>query len=188
MTEATCEQCKLQPESVLQALWSCPCLNEVWDSDHVWSFRSTQTLSDFEQLVLHIIDAGLDLDVFSMVAWSLWYRRNQVRVGNSVPSIGQTLVQVQQQLQDYYRAQLVKSTSSNHTYHSATRWTPPPAPTLKINYDGAVFRDSNEAGIGAVIRDNQGRVIESLAKLIALPQIVAAVEAAAASQYFWRRT
>ena len=139
LTEATCEQCKLQPKSVVHALWSCPCLKEVWDSDHSWSFRSTRTFSDFEQLVLHIIDAGLDLDVFSMVVWSLWYRRNQVRVGNSVPPIDQTLVQVQKQLQDYYQAQPVKSTPLNPTHHSATCWTPPSAPTLKINYDGAVL-------------------------------------------------
>lgn len=33
LSEATCEQCKLQPESVLHALWSCPCLNEVWEFD-----------------------------------------------------------------------------------------------------------------------------------------------------------
>lgn len=74
----------------------------------------------------------------------------------------------------------MKSTPSNPTYHSATHWTPPSAPTLKINYDGAVFRDSNEARIGAVIRDSQGRVIASLAEQIALPKTMADVEAAVA--------
>ena len=81
----------MQPESILHALWSCPCLNEVWESDQVWSFKSTQSFSNFQQLILHVIDVGLDWDVFSMVVWSLWYRRNQVRVGNSIPPIGQTL-------------------------------------------------------------------------------------------------
>lgn len=33
LSKATCEQCKLQPESVLHALWSCPCLNEVLEFD-----------------------------------------------------------------------------------------------------------------------------------------------------------
>ncbi|KAK7840190.1 hypothetical protein CFP56_016970 [Quercus suber] len=84
LSEATCDQCKMQPESVLHALWSCPCLNEVWESDQVWSFRSTQSFMNFQQLILHVIDAGLDWDVFSMVVWSLWYRRNQVRVDTDV--------------------------------------------------------------------------------------------------------
>ena len=50
-----------------------------------------QSFSNFQQLILYIIDVGLDWDVFSMVVWSLWYRRKQVRVGNSIPPIGQTL-------------------------------------------------------------------------------------------------
>ena len=74
----------------------------------------------------------------------------------------------------------MKSTPSNPTHHSAIGWSPPPAPTLKVNYDGAIFREANEAGLGAVIRDSEGRVIASLAERIPLPQMVANVEAAVA--------
>ena len=74
----------------------------------------------------------------------------------------------------------MKSTPSNPTHHSTVGWSPPPAPTLKVNYDGAVFREANEAGLGAVIRDSEGRVIASLAERIPLPQMVANVEAAVA--------
>lgn len=65
LLEETCDQCKMQPENVLHALWSCPCLNEVWESDLAWSFRSTRIFSDSQQLILHIMDASLDLEVFS---------------------------------------------------------------------------------------------------------------------------
>lgn len=51
---------------------------------------------------------------------------------------------------------------------------------LKMNYDGAVFRETNEAGIGVVIRDSEGRMLASLAKRITLPQTVTDVEAVAA--------
>ena len=74
----------------------------------------------------------------------------------------------------------MKSTPSNPTHHSSVGWSPPPAPTLKVNYDGAVFREANEAELGAVIRDSEGRVIASLAERIPLPQMVANVEAAVA--------
>ena len=43
-----------------------------------------------------------------------------------------------------------------------------------------MFRDSNSAGLKAVIRDNVGGVLASLTKKIPLPQTVANVEAAAA--------
>ena len=49
--------------------------------------------------------------------------------------------------------------------------TPPPpkAHMMKINYTGAVFRETNEAGLEAIVRDNEGRVLASLAEKISLP-------------------
>lgn len=117
---------------------------------------------------------------FPMVVWSLWYQRNQARIGNSVLPLGQTRTWVLQQLQDFYWAQTVKPAPSQPTYLSTTRWTPPSTPTLKVNYDGAVFRETNAAGIGAVIWDCEGRVLPSLVERIPLPQIVADMEAAVA--------
>ena len=42
-----------------------------------------------------------------------------------------------------------------------TRWQPPPADLMKINFDGAVFSSVNVSGIGVVIRNNLGQVIAS---------------------------
>ena len=68
----------------------------------------------------------------------------------------------------------------NPNHHSTATWNPPHAPSLKDNYDGAVFQDSNEASIGVVVRDSKGRVLASLAEKIPLPQTVVDVEAAVA--------
>ena len=53
LPEATCDHCQSQPEDVLHALWTCPCLTEVWESDNAWRFRRTESLADFQQLILH---------------------------------------------------------------------------------------------------------------------------------------
>ena len=53
-------------------------------------------------------------------------------------------------------------------------------PTLKVNYDGAVFCETSEARLGAVIRNSAGRVVASCVERITLPQIVAELEATAA--------
>ena len=42
-----------------------------------------------------------------------------------------------------------------------TRWQPPPADLMKINFNGAVFSSANAASIGVVIRNNSGEVIAS---------------------------
>ncbi len=50
---------------------------------------------------------------------------------------------------------------------------------VKINYDGAVFTDIGEAGIGVIIRNSQGAVMASLSQRIPFPHSVEAVEATA---------
>ena len=49
------------------------------------------------------------------------------------------------------------------------RWKPPASGELKANFDGAVFVDSDEAGIGVVIRNENGEVMAALSEKIALP-------------------
>ena len=52
--------------------------------------------------------------------------------------------------------------------------------SLKINFDGAVFHESDEAGLGVVVRDHQGRVMASMSEKTRLPSSSYKVEALAA--------
>ena len=69
--EATCDHCQSHSEDMLHVLWLCPCLTEVWEFDIVWG-SETQCLIDFQKLILHVEEAGLDLELFSMIVWLLW--------------------------------------------------------------------------------------------------------------------
>ena len=60
------------------------------------------------------------------------------------------------------------------------RWQPPPANLIKINFDGAMFKDDERAGIGVVVRDSQGLVLASLSQNIPLPHSVVILETLAA--------
>ena len=61
-----------------------------------------------------------------------------------------------------------------HTCGSATK---PPSPGMyKTNFDGAIFEDSGEIGIGVVIQNSRGEVMTSLAKKILNPTSVEMVE------------
>ena len=51
---------------------------------------------------------------------------------------------------------------------------------VKINFDGAVFKDEDRVGIGVVVRDSQGMVIASLSQNIPLPHSVVNLETLAA--------
>lgn len=60
-----------------------------------------------------------------------------------------------------------------------TRWSIPPDPFLKANFDRALFHDLSCAGIGVVIRDAAGKVVGALSERINLPPTVEDVEALA---------
>ena len=59
-------------------------------------------------------------------------------------------------------------------------WTPPPAHGYKVNFDGALFEHEDSAGLGVVIRNQDGLVMASLSEVVPLPSTVIEVETLAA--------
>ena len=55
-------------------------------------------------------------------------------------------------------------------------WIPLPPLSLKINFDGAVFMDSGEVGLGFVVRNHLGVVTTSLLEKVRLPSSLDDVE------------
>ena len=47
-----------------------------------------------------------------------------------------------------------------------SRWTSLQVGLVKIDFDGAVFSESNQFGVGVVIRDNNGAVLASCSEKI----------------------
>jgi ribonuclease HI len=60
------------------------------------------------------------------------------------------------------------------------KWKPPVEGRYKVNYDGAIFRNTNEAGLGVIIRNARGEVMGSLCQRVPFPHSIEAVEASAA--------
>ena len=48
----------------------------------------------------------------------------------------------------------------------AIKWRPPIAPCVKANFDGAIFSQDGLAGIGVIIRNEQGLVMATLSQQI----------------------
>ena len=57
---------------------------------------------------------------------------------------------------------------------------PPSASSVKINFDGALFGESDCAGLGVVIRNSDGKVLAALSEKIVKPQSAELVEILAA--------
>ena len=61
----------------------------------------------------------------------------------------------------------------------SAHWIPLRSPTLKVNFDCAIFHNSQTAGIGVVIRDYSGKAVGALSERIPLPSTVDVAEALA---------
>ena len=85
-----------------------------------------------------------------------------------------------QTLQTFAQALPVPRMQSGALPKQHVRWNPPPSTSLKINFNGAVFHETDEAGLGVVVHDHQGRVMASMSEKIKLPSSSNEVEALAA--------
>ena len=122
-----------------------------------------------------------DTALFSITAWSLWNRRNNLRLGKATVVLSQVLKQSKERMLEF-------SQHPNHTPPSsvilATCWRPPDKSLFKVYFDGALFCQEKRAGIGMVIRNKAGSDIAFLSQQICLPSTVLEVETLAARRAF----
>ena len=176
-----CDQCKQVPESSLHALWSCGELDVVWEDDSQWQCRRNRTFVDFKELLLWLITNQQDLELFSTSTWLIWTQRNQIHLNK--PSINSHLLAAtaKELVAEFAQTVPLPPYPCLAANSAQTRWHPPTQGMVKINCDGATFRDKKKSSVSVVIRDDNGMVLASMSKQ--LPQLYSTleVEAMAAS-------
>ncbi|KAK9987726.1 hypothetical protein SO802_027965 [Lithocarpus litseifolius] len=110
------------------------------------------------------------------IAWALWCNRNKVRNGRKRKT-GMEITRWAATYPAKYTAATESTSFPRQTLELRSLWTPPAAPSFKVNVDGAVFSSQGAVGIGVLIRDDEGRVEGALSKKIMAP--LGAVEAEA---------
>ena len=121
--------------------------------------------------------------LLASVMWSLWHRRNQVRTSPKEYPLSQVAPTTIQALDDFQRVNSIDASQPRSFSQSWTRWSPLLEGDIKVNFDGAQFRDMGKAGLGVVIRDSRGQALASLSEQASLPfspEIVKAMAAARA--------
>ncbi|GMN68764.1 hypothetical protein TIFTF001_037815 [Ficus carica] len=127
-------------ESISHAILDCPTSQAVWKFSRFW--KVVENRRDFPFVdFLRIVKSEIPLEDFALVcwlAWKLWCERNK--------ALRQVPVQ----------SQVVGSDV----------WLPPQSGYLKLNIDASVSSGSDHIGIGAVIRDEKGRILGAMAKSV----------------------
>ena len=166
IAEDVCCKCNLEAEDGYHALWDCPELTAIWEADTLWLFCRSKKFSNFYELAHFVLQNGKEPDLFAVIAWTIWSWRNQLRTSSKPFPLSQVLSSAKQMLQEFIQVQPVAQTQLSPIQRLRPKWEPPPPQLLKINFDGAVFADTEKAGVGVVVRDSQGKVIDSLAEKI----------------------
>nr|POF16846.1 hypothetical protein CFP56_17415 [Quercus suber] len=105
LNEDRCEQCGVEAETVAHALWNCSLLDEIWDSTPGFEDRSQLGTSSITDLIKLTHRRRKNVDLMAMVMWTIWYRRNQLRVRTVDFPKTQVLQQATQALSTFQQSQ-----------------------------------------------------------------------------------
>lgn len=147
LTYSTCDLCHAASKTVIHALWECPELLAIWESVSQWNFHRIDSFSTFSELALHVIKERKDLEKFATIVRTIWYRRNQVRVSQKNFPYDQIFPMASHMLINFLQVLPDRQTQPSIAGGQQVRWHPPPTTKLKVNFDGAVFKENNKAGL-----------------------------------------
>ena len=139
----------------------------------------TTPFLNFMDVVAHIFSKGTtnDVTMFGFLAWSLWTVHNKKRVqqsGDGLESINQCVLAM---VSEFMAFTELKSTRDDPRPLSV--WLTPPPGCYKVNYDGVVFAETMEAGLGIIIRDDRGLPMVSFSQKVPFLRSSGVVEAMA---------
>ena len=100
------------------------------------------------------------------LAWYLWNNRNEYRHGGKKKGEWELAQWTKNYLLEYQAANV---SSPMPPLDLVGSWIPPLSPQYKVNVDGARFSSRKESGVGVIIRDNRGLIVDALSKKIDVP-------------------
>ncbi|XP_075665535.1 uncharacterized protein LOC142635224 [Castanea sativa] len=172
-----CSTCGKHEETTLHALWDCTAIQSVWGLNFKATQNDSHGISSFSDLIGLVELHQENLELFVVVAWSIWLARNKGRVNEPCAPLGKIFKAARSILSEFQTKRIPRqSVAPSNT----VKWKPSRSNFYEVNYDRVVLKDSGEAGLGVVIRNEKGEVVGSLAEKIKLPDSIEVLEALAA--------
>ncbi|KAL0002556.1 hypothetical protein SO802_016337 [Lithocarpus litseifolius] len=93
-------------------------------------------------------------------------RCKQVRMSQPNISVHRIPSSAKERVAEFAMTQLAPTITWPDLTSVRAKWRPPSPDVVKINCDGATFKEQKKLGIGVMIRDNNGLVMSSISKLL----------------------
>lgn len=162
LDDPLCPICGLIAETSLHILWECPSARDVWYA----SGRKLQKSSIGGPTFCHVVNEifnsyGEDeIKLFVDLVRKIWFRRNEVLHGGSFAHPNLLVQQAMTAVADFFAAQTWEGVEKvDVMFGLLTRWIAPPLGWYKLNWDAALCAQNGMFGMGAVIRDWEGKVV-----------------------------
>ncbi|XP_050239380.1 uncharacterized protein LOC126688624 [Quercus robur] len=157
--------CEQEAESIAHSLLLCNSARQVWNKWEGCPVNLDDNCWDFSEAAMRILNAGTarDLELFIVVAWSIWYNRNQKCFEDKFHSPNQVWHHAKRMISEHKEAAALLN--GRHALEGS-RWMAPPLDFHKINVDGASSDDGRRSSIGVVIRNCKGEAVAALSKVL----------------------
>ncbi|KAK6122599.1 hypothetical protein DH2020_043656 [Rehmannia glutinosa] len=162
-----CLHCGASVESIEHALRDCKVVREVWNLSPLSSFIAKSLNVSFQDLCVGacINFKQEELEIFVLITWAIWCARNRGVFNKLWVEPEEILETASRTIFAYQTCNLEKRhIPTEHQVVRSFSWIRPNRGELKLNVDAAIRPGFSMIGVGAVIRDEEGRVIACLAK------------------------
>ena len=175
---STCTGCHCANEDTIHALWYCSYLMVIWKDDAMLMKLLRYEFRDFDALLglMFSMRDRLNIDLLALFFWLIWRNKNAVRFKEKRVELHRIRDTANYLLSDFLAAQ-VSPAQADMPRNRLVRWCPPVLPHIKINFDAALFKELDSAGIGIVVRNSSGTVNAALSQRVLPPFSAATVEA-----------
>ena len=107
--------------------------------------------SSIQEVLIYTDKEQKNPKLLASVMWTRWHCRNLVRTSSRDFPLAQVALTATQALEVFQQADLDVAAQFRDPPHHQVRWSPPEEGEMKVNFDGAQFRDMGKAGLGVVI-------------------------------------
>ncbi|XP_024043083.1 uncharacterized protein LOC112099827 [Citrus clementina] len=162
LQEPICQRCKLQVETVSHALIECKTARKTWDLAPLTAQLSKDHNQDFFNAIQEMCSRSLKAEAELMVVycWVIWSARNKFIFEGKKSNSRILAAKAESVLKAYQR---VSKPGTIHVTKNRgvdqQKWKPPPKNVLKLNVDAAVNSKDQKTGLGAIIRDAEGKIL-----------------------------
>ena len=123
------------------------------------------------------VDDEFRPEMFTIISWSLWNRQNALHFGREALPIAKVSSTACTLLHNFINSQILDAPPVRPIVQH--QWRPPKQDLVKVNFNAALFKHKNSAGIGTIVRYWRGANLGALSMPVSLSSTIVKMEALA---------